>query len=130
MSLEKRILVVEDEQAVRDFTRDVLKDEGYDVAVATNGNVALKEIARRQPDLILLDLWMPVCDGRKFLELYRQIPGYHAPIIIFSAGVINSRATPPLSSGVVGFLPKPFDLDDLLTMVKKAIDEQNYQQAC
>ncbi len=122
MSVSHCILVVEDDSSVQEFTRLVLSDEGYEVMVASNGLIALQQIARRQPNLILLDLWMPVMDGRTFLEAYQKLPGYHAPVISFSAATIKGRPSLPLS--VIDFLPKPFDLEDLLEMVKRNLHQE------
>ncbi len=122
----KRILVVEDDESVQALTCAVLDDEGYEVAAASNGEIALKKLAQTQPDLILLDLWMPILDGRAFLERYHQLPGHHAPVIVFTASMINKR-TPVFTSEVVDFLPKPFDLDEMLTMVERALDKHYHR---
>ena len=63
-----QILVVEDDDAIRELVSDVLRDDGYDVREATNGVEALGRIREERPDLIVLDLMMPVMDGWTFVE--------------------------------------------------------------
>ena len=106
----KRVLVVDDEAAIRYTVRDVLSDAGYQVAVAEHGAQALVEVSRERPHVILLDLMMPVMDGWTFLRHCEDIP-----VVLMSAtyNLKGTDARPP----VQGILPKPFDLDDLLALV-------------
>src|SRR5919202_1964848 len=87
-----RVLVVEDEPAIRMFLVDALQDEGYEVMAAANGAQALELLAAEQwrPDVILLDMLMPAMDGIAFAEAYRQSPEPHAPIVVVTA--YRSRA--------------------------------------
>src|SRR5215216_5771091 len=81
------VLVVDDEQDIREFIALALSMEGYRVSTAENGAVALECLARESVDLILLDLRMPVMDGWAFARAYRQQPGPHAPILVLSAAL-------------------------------------------
>src|SRR5689334_2421690 len=81
----KTILLVEDDESIREFIGAFFEDEGYHFATAVNGAEALKVVARLQPALILLDIYMPLMDGRAFAAAYRELPGPHAPIIGMSA---------------------------------------------
>ncbi len=82
-----RILLVEDDHALRDTLADVLADEGFEVACASNGREALEKLGRGlQPDLIVLDLVMPVMDGWAFREAQRQRPELaRIPMVVLSA---------------------------------------------
>ena len=110
------MLVVDDDKGIRDFMLTVLADEGYDVAEATDGQEALDRCARARPDVILLDMRMPVMDGWEFARTYRERPGPHAPIVIVTAALDVAKDAKDI--GADGFLAKPFQLDDLLHMVE------------
>lgn len=109
------VLVVEDDAAVTDLVREVLRLEGYAVTTVADGAAALVAVASDPPALILLDLQMPVMDGRSFLTAYRATVRHSAAIVLVSAGLDLSRAADEL--GVDGYLRKPFTLDELLDVV-------------
>src|SRR5689334_13382797 len=102
------ILVVDDDAAILEFLDLALTDEGYEVVGVSNGLEALDFVARCQPDLILLDMWMPLLDGRGFLSKYHKQPGPHAPVLLMSADDITIDKT--LIVAAADFLTKPFDL--------------------
>jgi CheY-like chemotaxis protein len=110
-----RVLVVEDVPDLRDFYAILLREEGYEVACACDGADALRWLSWR-PDVVLLDLMMPVMDGYEFYARMRQMPGEHPPVIVVSA-IAPSRAALP---GVHATLPKPFDFTQLLHRVATA----------
>jgi two-component system, chemotaxis family, chemotaxis protein CheY len=112
MSDGKRVLVVDDEPAIRYAVEDALSDAGYNVATAQHGAQALEEVSRMRPHVILLDLMMPVMDGWTFLRHCTDIP-----VVLMSASY-NLRGALPREP-VMGVLPKPFDLDDLIDLVAK-----------
>lgn len=115
MSEAGPILVVDDDQGIRDFVGMALTDEGYDVVTAPHGAAALELATARAPSVILLDMRMPIMDGWEFARVYRQRPGPHAPIVVFTAARdAQERAAQIAADGV---LPKPFDLTELLTVV-------------
>jgi DNA-binding response OmpR family regulator len=113
------ILVADDDAAIREFLNLALTDEGYEVIGVTNGMEALDVVANRQPDLILLDMWMPLLDGRGFLHRYQQQPGPHAPVLLMSADDITIDKM--LIGAAADFLTKPFDLDYLLGCIQQHI---------
>ena len=110
-----RVLVVEDVADLRDFYAILLRDEGYEVACACDGSDALRWMSWA-PDVILLDLMMPVMDGYEFYSRLRKLPGAHPPVIVVSA-VAPMRAALP---GIHATLPKPFDFTQLLHRVQAA----------
>jgi CheY-like chemotaxis protein len=117
MSAE-RILVVDDDVNIRQIVRMCLADEGYDVYEAANGMAALEALGTARPDLILLDMRMPVMDGREFARRYSESPGPRAPIVAFVAALNAEQECAGLSAAAI--LNKPFDLEDLLRAVRTA----------
>jgi two-component system chemotaxis response regulator CheY len=115
----ERILVVDDDDSIRQIVRLCLSDEGYQVFEASNGKAALKLVDEHPPSLILLDLRMPVMDGWEFARQYRQMPGTHAPIVAFVAALNAAQECANIE--VAGILGKPFDLDDLLAAVRTRV---------
>ena len=112
---QKRVLIVDDEMPIRELMSLVLDQEGYDVVTAENGQDALTACARKRPDVILLDLKMPIMDGVEFARRYRTTLGPHAPIVVITAAEqAESRAA---DVEPCGFLAKPFDLESLLDTV-------------
>jgi CheY-like chemotaxis protein len=111
-----RILVVDDDESIRQIVRLCLSDEGYRVTEAANGEAALAVLAEFQPELILLDLRMPVMDGWEFARRYRLLPGPHAPIVAFVAALNAVQECADLDTAAI--LSKPFDLDELLVAVR------------
>ncbi len=109
-----RVLLVDDDRDVLRFVSEALADEGCTVLAARNGMDALA-LAKSQPNLILLDMQMPIMDGWEFVRLYRETPGPHAPIIIITAG--RSAAIYAADIGAAGALPKPFTLESLIALV-------------
>ena len=111
------VLVVDDDEAIREFVRVALGEEGYRVLVAPDGQVALDLLRADPPGLILLDLWMPEMDGAGFLAVYRSLPIPRAPVVIFAAAAdVQAEALP---ADVAGFLAKPVELVDLLDLVAR-----------
>jgi CheY-like chemotaxis protein len=112
------ILAVEDDADLRDLLRFVLEDQGYAVMTAANGLEALARVGESMPDLILLDIRMPVMSGVEFAAEYmeRYGDGPKAPIIVMTAAEHASRRSQEL--GASDFLPKPFSPDELVDVVK------------
>ena len=106
------VLVVDDEDDIRGFLESALENEGYEVVQAANGLEALHLLEAGAPELILLDMDMPVMDGREFAEAYRHSYNPQVPIVVMSAR--PSAARTAASIGACCYLNKPFDLDELL----------------
>jgi CheY-like chemotaxis protein len=115
---ERVVLVVDDDAGVRGFVAVVLHTEGYRVLTAVHGAEALECIARQRPDLVLLDLAMPVMDGWQVQRALRD-QGVHVPLIFMSAGH-NARIEAE-RHGAHGYLAKPFTAAELLTTVTRFV---------
>jgi len=112
-----RILVVDDEPAVREAIERALRLEGYEVAVAADGREALERIEWRPPDALVLDLLMPRVDG---LELCRRLrhSGDRTPVLMLTARDAVADRVTGLDAGADDYLIKPFALDELLARLR------------
>ena len=109
------ILIVEDDPDILSSLAEAIREEGFDVDTAANGYQALTRLESQQPDLIFLDLMMPLMDGWKFLEVARQrFPTMRAAVVLLSA--VHNLTDEARRLGVTAFLPKPFDLEDVQRM--------------
>ena len=122
----QRILLVEDEDHLRDVIRLNLDLEGYDVTPVTNGKLALDEIDAKRFDLVLLDIMLPEIDGFQVCESIR-LRNMNVPILIMSAKGGSQDKIQGLKLGADDYLAKPFDLEELLLRVKILLkrSEQN-----
>lgn len=110
----RRILIVDDNDAIRESLVDALTDEGFQVEDARDGIAALRIAAHDPPSVILLDLMMPGIDGKTVAERLLK-NGCASPVIVVSAD--RGAAERARTMGAAGFLAKPFDLDALLTLI-------------
>jgi DNA-binding response OmpR family regulator len=113
------VLVVDDEPDLRDLVALTLTDEGFDVDVARDGREALEHIAQRTPDLMLLDMMMPVMDGRALCRVL-QTKGQIPPIVVMTAADHVAQCAREL--GAVGWLAKPFDIDELVVAIRRGLE--------
>lgn len=109
------VLVVDDQEAIRDTLQTALDDEGFTVECAANGQEALDILQRWQPCVILLDLMMPVMDGWAFRQ-EQQRSGSTVPVVLLSAagGLDEHRA----SLGAAAVITKPFDLERVINTIE------------
>ncbi|HEV8248401.1 MAG TPA: response regulator transcription factor [Gaiellaceae bacterium] len=119
-----RILVVDDERAVREALERALRLEGYEVDLATDGQEALFSLARRSADAIVLDVLMPVIDG---LETSRRLrrQGNTTPILMLTARHDVSDRVAGLDAGADDYLVKPFALEELLARLRALLRRAN-----
>ena len=109
------VLVVDDDPDILEAICDILEAEGYRIARARHGGEALASVEAQRPDVILLDLMMPVMDGVAFAQALRLRPELRdVPIVVISADGNPQRAA---SVGAIGYLAKPFDIEALLSQV-------------
>jgi two-component system, chemotaxis family, chemotaxis protein CheY len=109
------VLVIDDEPEIRHLVGTVLEEEGYVVITARDGSEGLRIVAEHQPEVILLDMRMPVMDGWAFARAYRQLSASRAPLVVMTASLDASRWAGEV--GAADVLPKPFELDELLSVV-------------
>lgn len=117
MARAHTILVVDDDRDLLELIDVVLQREGYLVATATSGRDALEAVAQAMPDLILLDLKMPVMDGWEFARTFHARYAATPPIVVFTAADVDQDCVAEI--GAAGSLSKPFELDELLATVNR-----------
>ena len=113
----RRVLVVEDDTSIRDTLELALAMQGYEVATAPNGREAVDLLPRWPPDLIVLDLMMPVMDGWKFRMEQRRAGYDDVPVLVLTAS--RNAADSKDALGAVERLQKPFDLRHLLDTINR-----------
>ncbi|MGE5459404.1 MAG: two-component system response regulator [Solirubrobacterales bacterium] len=113
-----RVLVVDDEPQVVWMLRFSLEAEGYQTYSARDGRAALEEIRVHRPSVVLLDIMMPVMDGWSVLEELRSLPEAERPrVVVVSARASLRDRAKATELGADAFIPKPFNVDDLLAVV-------------
>lgn len=123
-----RILVVEDELPMRTALEDCLKDEGFRVISASDGERGLERALKEQPDLILLDIMMPRLDGFALCSELRRL-GHAVPVLMLTAkGQVRDRVA-GLDAGADDYLVKPFSMDELLARVRALLRRTGRQKA-
>ncbi|SEO37030.1 response regulator transcription factor [Actinacidiphila rubida] len=123
-----RILIVDDEPAVREALRRSLTFEGYDTALAADGMAALEQVDAYAPDAIVLDVLMPRMDGLTTARRLRS-SGVTTPILMLTArDTVGDRVT-GLDAGADDYLVKPFELDELLARLRALLRRSSYATA-
>ncbi|MEK6274869.1 MAG: response regulator [Actinomycetota bacterium] len=116
------ILIVDDDDRLREFVRVNLEMEGYSVREATNADEGLRALEDEPPDLILLDVMMPEVDGWEMLRRVQERHGVGAiPVIMFSGKVDEQSLKTATSRGAQGFIGKPFNPQDLIESTKQLV---------
>lgn len=119
------ILIAEDDRAVRESLHRALRLEGYAAEAVTNGAEALASIGERHPDLLLLDVSMPIVDGLTVARVLRA-DGDRVPILMLTARTETRDRVAGLDAGADDYLPKPFELDELLARVRALLRRSTY----
>ena len=119
----KEILVVDDEIGIRELLSEILFDEGYQVYVAENAGQARELRSQHEPDLVLLDIWMPDTDGVSLLKEWGEQGLLTMPVVMMSGHGTIETAVEATRIGAVDFLEKPIALQKLLETVAKAIQQ-------
>ena len=127
-----RILVIDDERAIRNTLKEILEFEGYTVEVAENGRAGLDKALSDHFDLIYTDIKMPEMDGMEVLENYRKTMqeqgGEEAPVVMISGHGTVETAVEALKKGAFDFIVKPLDLNRLLLTTQHAIEHKSLVQ--
>ena len=123
----KHIFLIDDDASIRKAISRILNEQGYLVEEFTNGESFLENLSERSPAVILLDMEMPGING---IEIQRRLilRGIKTPIIFVSGNSHQQQIVDSMKYGAIDFIFKPFQLDDLLLIISKAIqkDEKNY----
>ena len=127
-----KILVIDDERAIRNTLKEILEFEGYTVDVAENGRVGLDMALATQYDLIYTDIKMPEMDGMEVLQAYRkniqEQGSEEAPVVMISGHGTVETAVEALKSGAYDFIVKPLDLNRLLLTTSRALEHKSLVQ--
>jgi len=119
--MKKLIHIVDDEAFMRRNIIDALAGKDIEFAESNNGNEAIKDLEQRQPTLLLLDINLPGLDGLSVLKktklLYPQLP-----VIMLTAHGTSERAIRAMKNGAFDYLDKPFELDEFLLIVERALN--------
>jgi len=109
-----KILVIDDDAAVRQLVADVLELEGFEVVTAEDGFAGLRAIDATSPDCVVLDVMMPGLDGHAVLQRIRTGTTRHLPVVMLTAAADDNQAWRAWTEGVDYFLSKPFEPEELL----------------
>lgn len=121
--MEKKILIVDDEERIVQSIAGVLGDEGFRVAIAKSGEDAIGIFKEEEPDVTLLDIWMPGMDGIEVLKRLKWIAP-ECQVIMISGHATISTAMAAVKLGAFDFIEKPLSLDVLLMTIRRALDQQ------
>ena len=117
--MSKYILVVEDQEDNRQILRDLLGNAGYELTEAENGEEAIAAVAKRRPDLILMDIQLPIMDGYEATRRIRTDPDLKSvPIIAVTSYALAGDEDKALEAGCNGYVCKPYSPRDLLAKVR------------
>jgi two-component system, cell cycle response regulator DivK len=118
--MTRRILVVEDQEDNRQIVRDLLMANDYEIAEAETGEEALLAVARSHPDLILMDIQLPVMDGYEATRRIKADPSLQAiPIIAVTSYALNGDEEKARAAGCNDFVPKPYSPRQLLAKIRE-----------
>ncbi len=124
-----KILVIDDERAIRNTLKEILEFEGYTIELAENGRLGLDQALSTTYDLIFTDIKMPEMDGMEFLHAYRsacaQQGAEEAPVVMITGHGSVDNAVEALKSGAFDFIQKPLDLNRLLLTTKHALEHKS-----
>ena len=123
------ILVVDDEADIRGLVKEILSEEGYEVEVASNGAEARSLRQRQQPDLILLDIWMPDVDGITLLREWSATAQDGCPVVMMSGHGTVETAVEATRLGAVDFVEKPLSIAKLLRTVERGLEGARSRRA-
>lgn len=121
------ILIVDDEEGIRESLSGILEDEGYDILTADSGEEAIKILRETSPDLIFLDIWLTGMDGIKTLQEIKAMKP-DVPVIMISGHGSIELAVKATQTGAYDFLEKPLSLERVLLVSKRAIEKRTLER--
>lgn len=120
--MKKKILLIEDDEINMELLTDILSYNNYSIETAENGELGIEKAFRTNPDLILMDILMPIMDGIEATKVLKSdIRTKHIPIVALTAFAMKGDKEKILTAGCSDYLIKPFQVDNLLEIVKKYI---------
>jgi len=120
--MAKRILIADDEQNIVVSLEFLMKREGFDVAVATDGEAALQSMTTQTPDLVLLDIMLPKKDGFEVCQQIRAKPEWQAvKVVMLTAKGRETEVAKGLALGADAYITKPFSTKDLVLQVRRLL---------
>ncbi|MEB3295689.1 MAG: response regulator transcription factor [Synechococcales bacterium] len=128
--MSEQLLLVDDEPGLREAVQAYLEDSGFTVHTATNGNEGWEMVQRVMPELVISDIMMPQVDGYQLLKKLRDDPRFQAlPVIFLTARGMTSDRIQGYDAGCDAYLPKPFDPDELVSIVRSILNRQRAARA-
>jgi two-component system, cell cycle response regulator DivK len=122
--MTKRILVVEDQEDNRRIIRDLLTSAGYALIEATDGEAGVRLAETERPDLILMDIQLPVLDGHEATRRIKADPGLrHIPIIVVTSYALSGDDAKAVAAGADAYVAKPFSPRQLLATIRRFLPE-------
>ncbi|MBU1147688.1 MAG: response regulator [Candidatus Omnitrophica bacterium] len=122
MELQKKILVIDDEEDIQKLLKVRLEQESFQVVTAGDGDVGLKIAEQELPDLIILDIMMPKVDGFSCLKDLRNLPKTKGIPVLMLSGKEEEKVRDLFAfQKISGYIEKPFELDDLVTKIKEIL---------
>jgi two-component system cell cycle response regulator DivK len=123
--MTKRILVVEDQEDNRQIIRDMLSATDYQITEAENGEEALAAVAKQRPDLILMDIQMPILDGYEATRRIKADPALRAiPIIAITSYALSGDEQKAREAGCDDYVPKPYSPRQLLAKIRQYLPDR------
>ncbi|HUT75423.1 MAG TPA: response regulator [Armatimonadota bacterium] len=117
-----KVLIVDDDDEVARTLQSMVERQGFEAVRAENGAVALQKVQAERPDVILLDIVMPVMDGFQLLAVLRQMPeARDIPVIVLSVRSDDATVSAAWQGGATLYLPKPFSSRELMTVLRRVI---------
>jgi DNA-binding response OmpR family regulator len=122
-AMSKKVLIVDDEPGIIVALQFLMEQNGYATVVAFSGEEAMEAVARHRPDLILLDIMLPVADGFEVCQRVRENPDWnHIRIVLVTALGNEANVTKGLDLGADAYVTKPFANADLVAQVKELLE--------
>jgi two-component system cell cycle response regulator DivK len=122
--MTQRILVVEDQEDNRRIIRDLLASTGYELIEAADGETGVRLAETERPDLILMDIQLPLLDGHEATRRIKQNPELrHIPIVVVTSYALSGDDVKAMAAGSDAYVAKPFSPRELLTTIRKLLGE-------
>lgn len=121
----RKVMAIDDEEIIRSLIEDIMEDAGAEIDVFNNGKLALDGLEKKEYDLILADLQMPIMNGYDFVKEINKLPPEQRPVCIIVTGKIVNDAELAKELGVAGVVTKPFTEDQVISAAEKALSKHN-----